>query len=174
MKKIYIFLLLALAGVLFLVLYNNLGGFNEIVIEQEELKEIKLIGKYFRGTPIDASLGKTFIDVQNQANEQTGGVFYTLYYKEPAGKTDTLHVFVGIEASNLSSFATNSNWDSLVFPKSTALIATLEAHPLVMPDPNKVKNKIKAYVKNNGLKAPMYFLDKIESKNRVKVIALPH
>ncbi len=168
MRKSYFIILFIVLGVAFLIIYANLGGFKDIQVEKKELSEIRLKGKYFRGTPLDPELEKTFQEIQAESKNQSENSFYTIYILEPAGKTDTLHVFVGLEDLNLNY---PKNWDSLNFTKGVYLTASIESHPLVMPSPESVKEAIISFALQEELPKPLLFIEKIIAKNKVQVIA---
>jgi hypothetical protein len=168
MQKTYLIILFVAFGVISLIIYNKLGGFKEINVEKIELSPLRLKGLYFKGTPIDPALEATFQEVHHAANQTKESSLYTLYLIEPAGKTDTMHVFVGLE--NLKNNLPE-HWEELNFPEGTYLSSFLEAHPLVMPSPQKVKEAINSYSENNKITKPKIFIEKIQNKNQVQVLA---
>ncbi|GAB2612634.1 hypothetical protein [Belliella aquatica] len=146
--------------------FDRLGGFNEIEVESLESFELKLQGLAYRGTPQDEKLGQTFEQVIKLAKEESIP-FYTIYVTEPAGKLDTMEVFVGVEFDRILS-----EFEKKSFQSSQAVLAKINAHRFVMPGPNKVKNKIFEFSKENNLKSPTIFIDKIVAKEEVHVIGI--
>ncbi|MFD2033661.1 hypothetical protein ACFSKL_02605 [Belliella marina] len=156
-------LLLFSAGCL---LFGKLGGFNEIEMELISPLDLEIQGLYYRGTPQDEGLGKVF--------EKAGGIakslevpLYTIYYIEPAGKLDTMEVFVGV-ASDVQGNA----FESRKFQSDKAVLAKIIGHRFVMPGPNKVKKQIADFAKQSGESSPTVFIDKIISSDEVHVIGL--
>src|SRR5690606_7994324 len=92
--------LATIVGVLLLlalVVYVILGGFNRINIAIENRKNIHLLGLTYRGTPQDDGMVETFRRIESLVREFPEANIHTIYFTEPAGKLDTLQVFVGIE-----------------------------------------------------------------------------
>lgn len=158
-------ILLALLAV-GLLQFNKLGGFNEIEVESLESFELKLQGLAYRGTPQDEKLTQTFEQVVKFAKKESIP-FYTIYVAEPAGKLDTMEVFVGVEFDKILP-----DFEKKSFQPSPAVMAKINAHKFVMPGPNKVKNRILEFSKENNLKSPTIFIDKIISKDEVQVIGV--
>lgn len=168
MKKLFAGLIvLALIGVGFLVFYK-LGGFSDIVVSQSDLGQLELSGIYFVGTPTQTELRDAFSRMEAIKNSQSEPHLYTLYYREPAGKMDTMEVFVGVE----KRFVTNDTLQTLTLDASEAIVATVQAHRFVMPGPNKVKTEIQEYADFASLPRPVIFVDQIISADEVHVIGL--
>lgn len=146
--------------------FNRLGGFNEIEVESLTSFDLKLQGLVYRGTPQNERLGQTFEQVVKLAKEESIP-FYTIYFVEPAGKLDTMEVFVGVESDKILS-----HFEMKSFQSSQAVLAKINAHKFVMPGPNKVKSKMFEFSKKNKLNSPAIFIDKIISKDEVHVIGI--
>src|SRR5690554_1137756 len=92
-----------IAGIIGIILltgvgvYYLLGGFKDIEFHVEERENIELVGLTYRGTPQDDEIGETFLQVHQLIAKYPETRLHTLYEIEPAGKRDTLEVFVGIE-----------------------------------------------------------------------------
>lgn len=148
------------------IVFDRLGGNNPIEISLVEKSPETLIGKTFRGTPQDKSLEDIFKSVEAQKNLQPGSKIHTIYFIEPAGKLDTMEVFVGI---NLPFPV--QEFESKTFRENRYLLATIRANKWVMPGPNKVKDSLFQYAKENNLKLTGIFIDIIVSEEEVQVIA---
>jgi hypothetical protein len=169
MKKTAIGVILIFAFSLGLFLYYIAGGFNEIEVERKNLGQIKLSGIHFRGTPLDESLRDAFLTVEALTKKYEEATLHTIYYVEPAGKRDTFEVFVGIESK------WNFNQEGLTnveFDGSSAIVATIKAHRFVMPGPEKVKNKIRKFIKTKQLEEPDLYIDQIVDPGLVCVIGI--
>lgn len=152
-----------------LLLFHSLGGFNPVQIGLVDLGEIKLTGIHFKGRPQDDGLKEAFRKVENLKNLNPGAVLHTIYFVEPAGKLDTMEVFVGLESKWLNK---ESELKTVSMDGDKAIVASISAHRFVMPGPNKVKTKIESFAKVQGLDQPGIFIDQIIGPNEVKVIAL--
>jgi hypothetical protein len=168
MKKWIIsgFLLLLLATGLYQ--FDKLGGFNEIELEIQEIDPISLTGILFRGTPQDEAIGKAFERLGKLQTKATGSTLHTIYFVEPAGKRDTMEVFVGLEERYISE---NEHFSRQKFPAGTAVVAKIYANRMVMPSPEKIKLKMEAFALENGFKRPEVYIDRLLGPNEVWVIA---
>lgn len=150
-------------------LFKVLGGFNEINITKEDLGEIELVGIHYIGTPQDESLKNSFMKIEKLQKRNSGSILHTIYYVEPAGKLDTMEVFVGIEKKWLEDI---SGKEILSLDGHEAIVAEIKANRFVMPGPNKVKSKIEEFAKSNKMQNPNIFVDQILGPNHVRVIGI--
>lgn len=167
MKKWIIGIVIVLTLVLLgFIQFSRLGGFNEIKLESLASFDLRLQGVAYRGTPQDDGLAQAFDDVVKFASEKSIP-FYTIYTTEPAGKLDTMEVFVGVEIGGVIP-----DFEIKSFSSSSIILAKIKAHKFVMPGPNKVKSKMIEFSKENKFKHPTVFIDKIISPNEVHVIGI--
>lgn len=167
MKKI-------LAGIFILFLlglgvYYQLGGFQELVFSIEPRNNITLLGKTYRGTPQDKKMGETFRDIESLIQKYPGTNLHTLYYSEPAGKLDTLKVFVGIEFQG--KLDTVKNLEVKNITCTHAIVVQIKAHRLVMASPDQVKREIEKFATEKGVMTQGIYVDKIKGEGAVEVIA---
>jgi hypothetical protein len=146
--------------------FDQLGGNNPIQIEWKKSPPPTLSGRTFRGIPQDERLGKTFQEVQSLLAIHPGTSLHTLYSVEPAGKLDTLEVFVGLDLP----FPTG-DLESKPFTETSYLLATITANKWVMPSPTTVKEKLEEFARGKNLTLSGVFIDKIISEGEVQVIA---
>jgi hypothetical protein len=164
-----------IGGALFLIfgggifLFYLLGGFNSILIQTEELGQLELSGVQFRGRPQDESLRAAFQKIEELQKLHPAANIHTIYFDEPAGKMDTMEVFVGLETKWIGN---DDGLKKISFDADNAIVATLRAHRFVMPGPLKVKARIGEFAKVQGLQQPDIFIDRIIGPNEVKVIGL--
>lgn len=168
MKKKFV---LALAFLSILVIvgfwgFKKLGGDTPIEILLIENKPENLAGITYRGTPGNEELGEIFKKIETQKGLHPGSHLHTIYEVEPAGKLDTMIVFVGIN-QNLPI----SNFEFRSFENGSYLLAKIKSNKWVMPSPETVKEKLSEYAKENKLELSGIYIDKIISKNEVQVIA---
>ena len=148
------------------VVFDRMGGNNPIEITRIDQHPENLIGKTFKGTPQDKRLEETFQSVENLKSFHPGSKIHTIYLIEPAGKLDTMEVFVGL---NLPYPV--QEFESKSFRETRYLLATIRANKWVMPGPNKVKSKLEEFAEANHLELTGIFIDKIVSEEEVQVIA---
>lgn len=169
MKKTTIGIVLMFIIGMSLYLFYALGGFNNIEITQTNLGIIELTGKTYRGIPGNESLKETFVMMEELQRSHPESRLHTIYFVEPAGKLDTMEVFVGLESKWITD---KTDLTDFQFNGETAIVASIQAHRFVMPGPNRVKNEILEFAEENNLIAPKIFIDQIIGPEAVKVIAL--
>ncbi|MEN2283604.1 hypothetical protein AAGF08_15785 [Algoriphagus sp. SE2] len=158
-----ILLVIAIGGYLGFV---KLGGNNPIEISLVEKKPDSLVGLLYRGTPQDPELERAFKNVEAQKGLHPGSSMHTIYYIEPAGKLDTMEVFIGIDQK-----LPIDNFEVLNFDEKRYLQATITGSKWVMPNPTTVQEELKNYAEANNLILSGVFIDKIVSESKVQVIA---
>lgn len=168
MRKVGIFLLslVLIAGIGYYYFFDQLGGNNPIQLTLVARSPEALAGKTFKGIPQNEQLAETFKEIESLKSLHAGSKIHTIYYVEPAGKLDTMQVFVGI---NLP-FPTG-DLEGISFTESRYILATLKGNQWVMPGPEKVKARIREFAKENNLELSGIFIDRILSENEVEVIA---
>ena len=167
MKKLAVFgVIVALVFSVGYYFFIQLGGKNSIEIALIEKKPETLSGKIFTGIPQDKKLEETFKAIETLQSLNPGSKIHTIYYIEPAGKLDTMKVFVGLNIPFASG-----ELESKSFAENRYLLAKVNANKWVMPGPNKVKAKLEEFAKENKLELSGIFIDKIISETEVQVIA---
>ncbi len=159
-------LILVVISLLGYYLFDSLGGNNPVTISKISSKPDNLVGRQFIGTPNDERLGEIFREIETQKGLNSGTYLHTIYEAEPAGKRDTLKVFVGINKK-----LPTSGLEFREFSEDEYLLAKINASKWVMPSPNSVKEKLYAYAEENNLTLSGVFIDKIISEDQVQVIA---
>jgi hypothetical protein len=167
MKKLGIaVLILVVVITLGYVVFDQLGGNTPIQIEIVESSPPTLAGKTYRGTPQDRKLGETFQSIESLLAINPGKKVHTIYYQEPAGKLDTMEVFISLDLP----FAP-AELETKTFSETRFLRATIGGNKWVMPGPEKVKNLMRNYAEENKLVLSGIFIDKLVSDSEVQVIA---
>jgi hypothetical protein len=167
MKKtgIAFLILLAVSSVLYFI-FDRLGGNNPIEIQLVEASPPTLAGKYFIGQPQDQELVNTFRSIETLLSLNPGKKIHTIYFQEPKGKLDTMKVFIGLDLP----FAP-AELETLEFPQTRYLLATIKRNKWVMPSPIHVKEELNASAKLRNLSLAGIFIDRIISESEVQVIA---
>jgi effector-binding domain-containing protein len=147
--------------------YYLLGGFSEIEMRVVAVEDIHLIGYEYRGTPQDENLEKTFQKIEELLAAHPENRLNTIYYVEPAGKLDTMTVFVGTEYNEKMA----GDLEEKIITSSQAIVASLRSHRFVMPGPDRVKRKIEEYARENGLETQGIYIDRIVGDDHVDVLA---
>ncbi|SEJ68719.1 hypothetical protein SAMN05192553_108107 [Cyclobacterium xiamenense] len=158
---VVVLLLVAAAG------YLYLGGASETKVELVSCQTLDLVGLEYRGTPQEERLGQYFQEVEANRGEAP---LYTVYFEEPSGKRDTLHVFVGM-ASGEGPDRLPTSWAERSFDCSEAVKASMQMHRWVMPGPQQTKKKMEDFASARGRMLQGVFIDKIIGRNHVEVWA---
>ncbi|UZD24669.1 hypothetical protein PBT90_14905 [Algoriphagus halophytocola] len=148
------------------LIFDFLGGNNPIKIELIERQPETLIGRTFRGIPRDEQLAANFQELEVQKSLNPGSYLHTIYEIEPAGKHDTMVVFVGINKQ-----LPLEDMETRKFTQSKYLLATIQSNRWVMPSPESIKEKLQSFAAENELKLSGIFIDRIISASEVQVIA---
>ncbi|MDN3686633.1 hypothetical protein [Cyclobacterium jeungdonense] len=144
--------------------YLYLGGWKKTEFELIPCQPILLAGLEFRGTPGDERLGKVFQQVESFRFESP---LHTIYFVEPSGKRDTLHVFVGIEVRE----GVPEEWIQKRVDCKEAVKASLKMHQWVMPSPENTKQLMSDFASSKGRSLDGIFIDKIIDRDWVEVWA---
>jgi hypothetical protein len=167
MKKtgiaVVVILVLAITGY---YIFDKLGGNTPIEIVLVNKSPDALTGKTFEGIPLSSKLEETFGEIETLQALNPGTKIHTIYYVEPAGKLDTLKVFVGVDLPFASG-----EFEGLAFSETQYILAKVSGNKWVMPGPEKVKQSIIQFAEENQLKLSGIFIDKIISEAEIQVIA---
>jgi hypothetical protein len=146
--------------------FDRLGGNNPVVIELVNKKPESLLGNTFIGIPQDEKLAQLFKETLTQKSLRSGTYLHTIYEAEPAGKLDTMKVFVGI-----NQFLPEDGFELKTFEEDRYLLAIITGSSWVMPGPKAIKAKLEEYAAKNNLRLTGVFIDKIIQEDEVHVIA---
>jgi len=167
MKKIGgIVLILVVLGTSGSLIFNYLGGNRPIELSLVTKSPDTLTGQTFRGIPLDKNLEELFQTIQGVQKLHPGTLLHTIYYVEPAGKLDTLEVFVGINLPFGTADLAIKKWSETRY-----ILAKITGNKWIMPSPETIKEKIQDYAKANNLMLSGYYIDKIVSETEVHVLA---
>jgi hypothetical protein len=169
MKKTSIAIIIVLLLFTLPFVYWRLGGFNPIQVSIQDQSDMKLLGLIYRGTPQDPGMLGTFQRIEELTNRYPQSRLHTLYDIEPAGKLDTLEVFVGVEF--LEEINEQEELTVREIRCSQIIVAEIEAHRLVMPSPEKVKSQIESFAASRNISTQGLYVDKLIDDRRVEVIA---
>lgn len=149
--------------------YAQLGGFRPIDLALVECTDLKLVGVEYKGTPQDEMLANSFRNLENTKLDNPGAILHTIYYVEPAGKRDTMHVFVGVQRAALQGSVSAMTEKEVTCRR--AVVAKISAHRFVMPSPVRIKERIKEFASSKGVVLQEIFVDKLLDDSNVEVWA---
>ena len=162
-------IVLVLAFILIIIAYEQMGGFRPVSVSLEDCSDLELVGIEFRGSPQDEGLSTSFRAVETAKAAIPGSVLHTVYYTEPKGKRDTLHVFVGFQKADPQTLGLDMQEKRIACER--AVVARISAHRFVMPSPQRVKREIVAFAAAKGLTVQGVFVDKLLDASNVEVWA---
>ena len=144
MQKAYLFLIVALILTSLLIMYNQLGGFNEPVITYEPMKQYNFVGKRYLGSLEGQAFETLFAEMKDiKLNNGFAGALTLLWNGEPDSEADSVEVFVGIEL--LAGDDLPVQLDHLRLEMDGLIRATLSGHASVLPSPSSVVRKIRDF-----------------------------
>ena len=142
------------------------GGNNPIQIEVVESFPPTLAGRTYKGTPQDKKLAESFQSIESLLALNPGKKIHTIYYQEPAGKLDTMEVFIGLDLP-----FPPADLESKTFSEKHFLRATIKGNRWIMPGPDRVKARLEEFAIENKLTLSGTFIDKLVSEDEVQVFA---
>lgn len=148
------------------ILFNKLGGDNPVQISLIKKSLEPLTGIYYTGTPQDEKLKEAFEVIETQKSLHPGTFLHTIYEVEPAGKLDTMKVFIG-----LNQALSGEEFESRIYHEKQYLLAKIQSNKWVMPGPEIVKEQLMNFADSANLTLSGVFIDKIITDNEVHVIA---
>jgi hypothetical protein len=147
MKKLFIYVLIALLGAGFYY-YYSLGGFNKPVISQVQTSSYFIAGKYYEGKINSKELGRLFERTEEMVNQGSlPGEHAALFYSDPDKNDGQVKAIVGA----LVNDTTVSLPDSFEIRKIEAqqvVRGSLEAHYTVAPV--GIYQEIRKYANENN------------------------
>lgn len=166
MKKTAV--IIGILAVIGLGAFAYLGGFEEVPIEVKPSEDIRLYGLTYRGTPQDERLRETFEQIEALKEANPEAVMHTIYFIEPAGKLDTMQVFVGLDrlVSGSEDFLQEK-----VIAADRVLVADIQINKLVMPRPERVKGLLIDFAEEQDLRLQGLFIDRLLAEDHVQVLA---
>lgn len=151
LRKTLLYILLPL-GLLALLGYYWLGGFNEITIVVVEEPPRPVLGKTYRGQYGDLALRKVFVQAQQLlASDSVAGTLVVINRDTTSASEKLLNQFIGI-ALDESPAAAPPDYQLDTLAAGPYLRATIRAHPLVMPQPETINNRLAAYATEHRLR----------------------
>ena len=150
LKRILLFVVLPL-GLFALAGYYWLGGFNQITIEVVKEPARPILGKHYQGQYGDLALRKIFVEAkQLQQSNTIQGLLTVVNLDSISANNQSINQLIGITLTDQST-TIPSGYQLDTIPSGTYVRATLQANPLVMPQPKTVNEQIAAYADEHQL-----------------------
>jgi len=163
-------LLLGSLGVLLVVIgfgYYKLGGFNSLQLELAEVNNYHLVGRSFEGSYQSDTVRYYFKEMKGYVEQELiDGNPVIIYDKEPEGQQGLARCFIGIKTEEETII------DSLEIRKITAkkcIRVSQDAHIAVIPTPEKIDKKIRAFAADNQLQLTGHNIEIYYPNNRMVI-----
>lgn len=159
---------MAIFGIL-ITIYYALGGFEEIQTAISNNNRYSIAGKEIRGRLTAKEEHFLFEEIKSlMAHHALQGTLSIVNYKDDTLQTYESRRFVGVLLDNDISVIP-PGLTVLEIEGATTFQAALIMHPLVMPNTEKVEQKLQALAKKEGLILRNYTLEKLYEDNSVIV-----
>lgn len=154
--------------IIFLIVYYFLGGFNTIEIQIVNAENYVIAGKTYQGPFEEDSLKNIFFQMRAYIDHgQLQGTVSVVNYDLDYASVDSIHQLIGILVDTPASGPEDIQTDTLIAQK--AVRAIVHAHPIVMPRPDQVIEKIKAYARENAITLKDYSVEQYIADNEIWV-----
>lgn len=168
-KKIYIGVIVG--GIVILAFYYFIGGFKRIVVEEDTAINYRIAGNYFYGKYDDRQVEINFVAARDLiVNKKADGELCVVAYKSDTLQEEYIAQFIGVKISQ--DAALPEGFEERVFNADQNAKVTLDMHPIAMPNPEKVQNKLIEYVQSKGWQKPELFIEIYKPDNSMIVRAL--
>ena len=150
----------AFAGLAILFIYYWLGGFNSLQVQTVEVGNYYVAGRYFQGTYKSDTVASYFMETKQLIEQgDLDGVLTLIYDQEPTGKRGQMKSFIGVTMSDTTAtLPAGFEWRRI---RSDRVVqAKIASHVAVMPNPEKIKERIQDHAKYEGLKLAEYSIEK--------------
>jgi len=150
MRRSYIYLIgtLILTGIL--IVYNQLGGFNEPEISLVPVNKYIFAGKMYEGNIKDKEWEELYLNIRSlKENKYPFSSLAIIWYNSPEDEEGEVKAFVGLIWND--SIAVPESFDIKEIAMKGLVRAELKGHAFVVPNPNKVINKIRKFAESKDL-----------------------
>ncbi len=149
--------------------YYQLGGFNEVEVQLINTNNYVIAGREYQGLFNEDSLSNYFIQIKEYADDgQSEGVVGVVTYGLDSVPRDSIHQFFGIMIG-ASPYKIPEDFEVDTLYAQKAVRAIVCAHPMVMPHPDQVITKIRAYAQKVGLSIKDYSIEQYTEENEIWV-----
>lgn len=168
-KKIYISVIVGGIGIL--AFYYFVGGFKGIVVEEDGAVSYRIAGNYFYGKYDDRQVEINFVKARDLIlNKTVEGELCVIAYKSDTLREEYIAQFIGVKIPN--GIALPEGFEERLFTSDKCAKVTLDMHPIAMPNPEKVQDKLIEYAQSKGWTQPELFLEIYKPDNSMEVRAL--
>jgi hypothetical protein len=149
-KSLFAAAVIVLVG---LVINSMLGGFKDVDVQLVQVDNYRIYGKSFSGRYDSDELENLIEQVRKMALDGTlaGDLVIVNYMNERQEKRGDVEQFIGVLTSDGKPRTELPGFESRVIITSQAMEAQIDIAKLIMPSPEKVKNKANALADELGL-----------------------
>ncbi|MDH5367383.1 MAG: hypothetical protein OEW67_10370 [Cyclobacteriaceae bacterium] len=164
------------AGILIVgaAVYFYLGGMDEIIISHKENDGYEIVGINYEGRYRSEELEQIYFDVkQKKETGELEGELVVVNYKLGGDSIENgfIKQFLGIQLSKANQ-KIPEGFTLKVIESKMIISVNISAHNLVMPNPNKIGQKINKYASENNLERVNFTIEKYVS-DRELIIEVP-
>lgn len=159
MRRSYLYITgtLILTGVL--IIYNQLGGFNEPEISLKAINKYQIAGKMYEGNIRDREWEELYVRIRSFKEKQgLQNSLAIIWYNSPEDEKGVVKAFVGLIWND--SIAVPEGFDIKDIVMQGLIRAELKGHALVMPSPKKIIKKIHLFAETKGLTLKNIIIDR--------------
>jgi predicted transcriptional regulator YdeE len=143
-RKSYFFLLIALLLTAVLIVYQQLGGFKDPEISYLDIYEYHIAGIYYEGKITSGKWESLFFQTRDLIeSNRLPGMLTIVWYNEPEREKGFARAFIGVKFDGVQDIPTG--FEVRTIHMEGVIRATMDSHITVMPNPQKVTGKIKAW-----------------------------
>ena len=158
-----------LVFIILFIIYYFLGGFNTVEIQVTDAENYVVAGKSYRGPYKEDILRDYFFQMRDYVErDQIRGTVSVVNYGLEYGSTDSVDQLIGVLINTSSSpVPEDIQIDTLRVQK--VVRAIVHAHPIVMPRPDQVIDKIKSFAKEHDLSLREYAIEQYVEEDKIWV-----
>ncbi len=165
MKRSFVYLFIALVLTAVLIIYHQLGGFQHAEITYSKNELYQIAGFYYEGDIQEDAWETLFTATRKIIKERIlTGTLTIVWYQEPDDKGIS-KAFIGILYEGRPPIP--EELEVRKIEMSGVVRATLRSHVMVMPGPQKVVSKIKAYAEKNNFELQAILIEKYPEESLV-------
>ena len=156
-------------GLIALISYYLLGGFNKATYTVETKDTIEVYGVYYEGKIGSDTLREYFTQARTlvEENEQIEDIVI-VYYGDVNPNNGQVRNFIGVN-SNGNELNTFEGWSNRAVKSEASVKACIEANPLAMPTPEDMLSELKEMALQKRLKPDTVFIEYYSGPNNLCV-----
>lgn len=136
-----------LVAIVAIIFYYTLGGGEQLEFTLTSYPEFYVTGRYFEGKYHAPEAKKQFFAAKERAESQPGATLTIINYRMDSPKE--VRQFIGTGSTEKPTHVPDS-LEVRTFPAHHVIHTTINAHNLVMPTPEEVREKAAEFARSKG------------------------